>query len=93
MLQVGDVVIVKEDNSTPCTQWRMAKVLHLISWSDGKQRGAKLHVLSPAVKLSIVRCPLQTIISFEIINEQILPTEEPETKLNTFTETNSTCRH
>ena len=43
-LVVGDVVLIKEDEPAPRTQWRIGKVIELVKGQDGLVRGAKLKV-------------------------------------------------
>ncbi len=42
MIELGDVVLIKDDDPTPRTQWRMGKALNLVKGGDDKVRGAKL---------------------------------------------------
>ena len=65
-LQLGDVVIVKEDNPVPRSQWRMGKVEKIIYGRDGHQRGAQLKVMSRVGKSTVIHRPLQKLIPFEI---------------------------
>jgi hypothetical protein len=45
-ISVRDVVLIKDDELSVRTQWRMGKVLELVKGCDGQIRGAKLKVLS-----------------------------------------------
>ena len=67
MIELGDVVLIKDDDPTPRTQWRMGKVLNLVKGRDDKVRGAKLKVLSKAGKQMSVFRPIQRLIPFEIV--------------------------
>ena len=49
-LVVGDVVLIKEDKPAPRTQWRIGKVIELVTGQDGQVRGAKLKVLAKGVE-------------------------------------------
>ena len=51
-LVVGDVVLIKEDEPAPRTQWRIGKVIQLVMGRDGQVRGAKLKVLAKSGKQS-----------------------------------------
>jgi hypothetical protein len=67
MIELGDVVLIKDDDPTPRTQWRMGKVLNLVKGRDEKVRGAKLKVLSKTGKQTYVFRPIQRLIPFEIV--------------------------
>jgi signal peptidase I len=49
-ISVGDVVLIKDDELSVRTQWRIGKVLELVKGRDGQIRGAKLKVLSKTGK-------------------------------------------
>ena len=38
---VGDVVLIKDDDPTPSSKWRLRKVLQLVFGRDGRVRGAE----------------------------------------------------
>ena len=65
-ISVGDVVLIKDDELSVRTQWRMGKVLELAKGRDVQIRGAKLKVLSKTGKQTAVFRPLQRLIPFEI---------------------------
>ncbi|CAB4029636.1 Hypothetical predicted protein [Paramuricea clavata] len=65
-ISVGDVVLIKDDELSVRTQWRMGKVLELVKGRDGQIRGAKLKALSKTGKQTAVFRPLQRLIPFEI---------------------------
>ena len=69
-ISVGDVVLIKDDELSVRTQWRMGKVLELVKGRDGQIRGAKLKVLSKTGKQTAVFRPLQRLIPFEISRNQ-----------------------
>ena len=69
------VVLIKDDEPTPRTQWRMGRVLQLVKGRDGKVRGAKLKVLSKAWKPSSVHRPVQRLIPFEIQQKSVVNDE------------------
>ena len=49
-ITIDDVVLIKDDEPAPRTQWRMGRVLQLVKERDGQVRGARLRVLSKAGK-------------------------------------------
>ena len=65
-LVVGDVVLIKEDEPAPRTQWRIGKVVELVTGRDGLARGARLKVLAKGAKQTVIHRPLQKLIAFEI---------------------------
>ena len=69
------VVLIKDDEPAPRTQWRMGRVLQLVKGRDGKVRGAKLKVLSKAWKPSSVHRPVQRLIPFEIQEKSVVNDE------------------
>ena len=64
-LVVGDVVLIKEDKPAPRTQWRICKVIKLVTGQDGLVRGSKLKVLAKGGKQTIIHRPVQKLIAFE----------------------------
>lgn len=59
-LNVGDLVLLAEDNSPPL-QWRLGRVLRLICGPDQTPRIADVHTTRGCVRRSLVRlCPLPT---------------------------------
>ena len=77
-ITIDDVVLIKDDEPAPRTQWRMGKVLQLVKGRDGEVRGARLRVLSKAGKQSSVRIhrPVQRLIPFEIQEKSVVNDEE-----------------
>ena len=63
---VGDVVLIKEDEPSVRTEWRMGKVIELVKGRDDQVRGAKLKFLSKTGKQKVLFRPLQKLIPFEI---------------------------
>jgi hypothetical protein len=61
-LIIGDVVLVKDDEPAPRTQWRIGKVIQLVTGRDGQVRGATLKVLSKSGKQTTIHRPLQKLI-------------------------------
>jgi hypothetical protein len=73
---VDDVVLIKDDEPAPRTQWRMGRVLELVRGRDGQVRGARLRVLSKAGKQSSVHRPVQRLIPFEIREKPTVNSEK-----------------
>ena len=65
-LVVGDVVLIKEDEAAPRTQWMIGKIIELVTGQDGLVRGAKLKVLAKGGKQTIIHRPVPKRIAFEI---------------------------
>ena len=65
-LVVGDVVLIKEDEPAPRMQWRIGRVIELVTGQDGLVRGAKLKVLAKGGKQTIFHRPVHKLIAFEI---------------------------
>ena len=63
---VGDVVLIKEDEPSVRTEWRMGKVIELVKGRDDQVRGAKLKVLSKSGEQKVRFRLLQKLIPFEI---------------------------
>ena len=66
-LEVGDVVLIKEDKITPRGNWKRGRVTELLSGRDKVVRGAKLSVVTNGNKVAISR-PLIKLIPLEITN-------------------------
>jgi hypothetical protein len=75
-ITVDDVVLIKDDEPAPRTQWRMGRVLELVRRRDGQVRGARLRVLSKAGKQSSVHRPVQRLIPFEIREKPTVNSEK-----------------
>ena len=58
--------MIKEDEPTPRTQWRIGKVIELLTGRDRLVRGAKLKVLAKGGKQTVIHRPLQMHIALEI---------------------------
>ena len=63
-LVVGDVVLIKEDEAAPRTQWMIGKIIELVTGQDGLVRGVK--VLAKGGKQTIIHRPVPKRIAFEI---------------------------
>ena len=79
-ITIDDVVLIKDDEPAPRTQWRMGRVLQLVKGRDGQVRGGRLRVLSKAGKQSSVHGPVQRLIPFEIQDKSVVNDEgiQPE---------------
>ena len=84
-ITIDDVVLIKDDQPAPHTQWRMNHgVLQLVKGRDGQVRGARLKVLSKAGKQSSVHRPVQRLIPFEIREKSAVnPEDEVDMPKNT----------
>ncbi|CAB4006307.1 PREDICTED: uncharacterized protein LOC100197852 [Paramuricea clavata] len=60
-----------QDEPAPRAQWRIGRVLQLVKGRDGLVRGAKLKVLSKGGAQSSVHRPLQRLIPFEIVQDDV----------------------
>ena len=86
-ITIDDVVLIKDDEPAPRTQWRMGRVLQLVKGRDGQVRGARLKVLSKAGKQSSVHRPVQRLIPFEIREKSTVnPEDEVDMQENTVNE-------
>ena len=90
-LVVGDVALTKDDESAPRTQWRIGRILEHVKDLDGLTRGAKLRVLAKGGAHSSIYRPLQKLIPFEIVENDVNMDEESnedtDTKKNSTNET------
>jgi hypothetical protein len=84
-ISVGDVVLIKDNELSVRTQWRMGKVLELVKGRDGQIREAKLKVLSKKGKQTAVFRPFQRLIPFEI-NENHDYTSKQQPKESKYTQ-------
>ena len=65
-IEVGDVVLIKEDKFVPRGQWRKGRVEHVIQGKDGMILGASLRVYLKDGKTIILKRPFQKLVLFEI---------------------------
>ena len=68
-LKVNDIVVVRDDNVTPRSTWRLARVDKLLRGSDNKVRGAILKTNSKQNKIVTITRPLQKLIPLEVCDE------------------------
>ena len=80
-ITTDDVVLIKDDEPAPRTQWRMGRVLQLVKGRDGQVRGARLRVLSKEGKQSSVHRPVQRLIPFEIQEKSVVNDEEVQPEI------------
>ena len=66
LLNVNDVILVKDDILTPRSSWRMARVDSLAVGRDGNVRVGVLSAVSKNGKRSKLARPLQTLIPLEV---------------------------
>ena len=59
-------MLIKEDKPAPGTQYRMGKIMQLMTGRDGLVRGAKLKVLAKDGEQTVIHRPVQKIFAFEI---------------------------
>ena len=69
VLKINDVVIIKEDNISPRSTWRSARVEKLLIGTDEKVRGAELRTISKKGRMTKITRPLQKIIPLEVCND------------------------
>ena len=76
-LNVGDIVIIKDEKIRPRNSWRMGRVESLVLGDDKQIRGANLLTLSKEGKRTKMTRPLQKIIPLEVTE-----TEDTETSVD-----------
>ena len=69
-MQLGDVVLIRDDNYLPRQKWRLGKVEELVVGIDGNIRGAKLKVASKTGETTICHSPVQKLVPFEIVDNE-----------------------
>ena len=77
VINVGDVVTVKEDN-VKRLNWQMALVDEVIKGKDGKSRAAIIRIMDKAGKITRLKRPVQKLFPIE------LKTEMPKEPLSEF---------
>ncbi|XP_057308167.1 uncharacterized protein LOC130646050 [Hydractinia symbiolongicarpus] len=80
-LRLNDIVLIKDDTPTPRSQWKIGKIEKLIVGKDGRTRGAKLKVNSTSGRSTYVHRPVQKLIPFEVIEEEVKATEAEDNQL------------
>jgi len=66
VLKVGDIVVIKDDNISPRSAWRLGRIDRLVKGSDQKVWGAVILTISPTGKRTKLTKPVQRIIPLEI---------------------------
>ena len=75
-LEMGDIVLIKEDFKVPQNVWKLGKVVELVKGRDGKTRGAKLLTVSNSGLQQNCYRPVQKLIPFEIVkSNKVNPNE------------------
>ncbi len=69
ILNVGDVVVVKNEKIVPRNSWRLGRVESIVVGKDNCVRGAKLSTMSNEGRRTTIRRPLQKIIPFELVSD------------------------
>ena len=69
ILNVGDVVVVKNEKIVPRNSWRLGRVESLVVGKDNCVRGAKLSTMLNEGRRTTIRRPLQKIIPFEVVSD------------------------
>ena len=70
-LRIGDVLLIKDDVPTPRLQWKLGKVVKVISGRDGNIRGAQLKTVFKSGQQTLIYRPVQKLIHLEIPNNRI----------------------
>lgn len=91
---IGDIVIIRDDMPVPRSDWRMGKVEEVIVGPDGYTRGAKLAVISKQGRRTLCFRPIQKLIPFEIVtenvnNEKPIPLDTAQVEIHDETHTKS----
>ena len=69
VLNVGDIVLIKDEEKAPHTQWRIGKIKRLVIGKDAQVRGAELVVISKTGEKTVCQRPVQKLIPFEITTD------------------------
>ena len=69
VLNVGDIVLIKNQENVPRTQWRVGKIKRLVIGKDAQVRGAELVVISKTGEKTVCQRPVQKLIPFEITTD------------------------
>ena len=65
VLNVGDIVLIKDEENVPHTQWRIGKIKRLVIGKDAQVRGAELVVISKTGEKTVCQGPVQKLTPFE----------------------------
>ena len=69
VLNVGYIVLIKDEENVPRTQWRIGKIKRLVIGKDAQIRGAELVVISKTGEKTVYQRPVQKLIPFEITTD------------------------
>ena len=69
VLNVGYIVLIKDGENVPRTQWRIGKIKRLVIGKDAQIRGAELVVISKTGEKTVCQRPVQKLIPFEITTD------------------------
>ena len=69
VLNVGYIVLTKDEENVPRTQWRIGKIKRLVIGKDAQIRGAELVVISKTGEKTVCQRPVQKLIPFEITTD------------------------
>ena len=75
-LEMGDIVLIKEDFKVSRNVWKLGMVVELIKGRDGKTRGAKLLTVSSSGLQKNCYRPVQKLIPFEIVQNNKVTSNE-----------------
>ena len=70
IVNLGDVVLIKDDIPTPRSQWKLGRIEQIIRGADEVIRGVKLTSHSKQGRITTVHRPIQKIIPFEVVKNQ-----------------------
>ena len=73
VLNVGDIVLIKDEEKVPRTQWRIGKIKRLVFGKDAQVRGAELVVISKTGEKTVYKRRVQKLIPVEITTDNHEP--------------------
>ena len=75
-LEMGDIVLMKEDSKVPRNVWKLRKVVELVKGRERKTRGAKLLTISNSGLQQNCYRPVQKLIPCEIVKNNKVNSNE-----------------
>ena len=84
-VSIGDVVILNETGK-PRSQWRLGKIVKLLTGKDGYTRGVELEVADKKCQRKRLQRPLQLLYSLEIKEQRSDPEADHEEQAGTTEE-------
>ena len=75
-LEIGDIVLIKEDFKVPRNMWKLGKAVELVKGRDGNTRAAKLLTASNSGLQQNCYRPVQKLIPFEIVKNNKVNSNE-----------------